>query len=177
MDCLSGKDLGCIVQEKKKSDSNSIKEAMNVLPIGICYFAEDGYVKLCNEQMYRLFQTIAHRDLQKQEELKEALCLCERYGVSRINNKEIYLFPDGKWYLSYRENEVTDRKGKAYTEAIFLDITKKYEEKINLTKQTEQLKEIAKELRYLSDNVLILTREREVLAAKTKLHDRDGSRT
>lgn len=113
-------------------------------------------------------------DLQKQEELKEALCLCERYGVSRINNKEIYLFPDGKAW-SYRENEVTDRKGKAYTEAIFLDITKKYEEKINLTKQTEQLKEIAKELRYLSDNVLILTREREVLAAKTKLHDQMGA--
>ena len=52
---------------------------------------------------------------------------------------------DGKAW-SYRENEVTDRKGKAYTEAIFLDITKKYEEKINLTKQTEQLKEIAKEM-------------------------------
>ena len=60
---------------KEKIRQNSIKEAMNVLPIGICYFTEDGYVKLCNEQMYRLFQTIAHRDLQKQEELKEALCL------------------------------------------------------------------------------------------------------
>ena len=30
-------------------------------------------------------------------------------------------------------------------------------------------------LRYLSDNVLILTREREVLAAKTKLHDQMGA--
>lgn len=153
---------------------NSIKEAMNVLPIGICYFMDDGMLKLCNEQMYRLFQTLTHRDLQKQEELKEALQQCERYGVSRINNKEIYLFPDGKAW-SYRENEVTDRKGKVYTEAIFLDITKQYEEKINLTKQTEKLKEISKELRYLSDNVLILTREREVLAAKTKLHDQMGA--
>lgn len=159
---------------KEKIRQNSIKEAMNVLPIGICYFTEDGYVKLCNEQMYRLFQTMTRKDLQKREELKEALRLCERYGVSRINNKEIYLFPGGKAW-SYRENEVTDRKGKVYTEAIFLDITKQYEEKINLTKQTEQLKEIAKELRYLSDNVLILTREREVLAAKTKLHDQMGA--
>ena len=38
---------------KEKIRQNSIKEAMNVLPIGICYFTEDGYVKLCNEQMYR----------------------------------------------------------------------------------------------------------------------------
>lgn len=30
---------------------NSIKEAMNVLPIGICYFMDDGMLKLCNEQM------------------------------------------------------------------------------------------------------------------------------
>ena len=37
---------------------NSIKEAMNVLPIGICYFMDDGMLKLCNEQMYRLFQTL-----------------------------------------------------------------------------------------------------------------------
>ena len=49
-----------------------------------------------------------------------------------------------------------------------MDVTKQYHEKINLTKQTEKLKEISRELRYLSDNVLILTREREVLAAKTK---------
>lgn len=56
-----------------------------------------------------------------------------------------------------------------------MDITKQYHEKINLTKQTEKLKEISRELRYLSDNVLILTREREVLAAKTKLHDQMGA--
>lgn len=56
-----------------------------------------------------------------------------------------------------------------------MDVTKQYHEKINLTKQTEKLKEISRELRYLSDNVLILTREREVLAAKTKLHDQMGA--
>ena len=51
-------------------------------------------------------------------------------------------------------------------------LQKQYHEKNKiLTKQTEKLKEISRELRYLSDNVLILTREREVLAAKTKLHD------
>lgn len=55
-----------------------------------------------------------------------------------------------------------------------MDVTKQYHEKINLTKQTEKLKEISRELRYLSDNVLILTREREVLAAKTKLLESDG---
>ena len=78
-------------------------------------------------------------------------------------------------YGIIRENEVRDRDGKIYIEAVFMDVTKQYHEKINLTKQTEKLKEISRELRYLSDNVLILTREREVLAAKTKLHDQMGA--
>ena len=86
----------------------------------------------------------------------------------------MYLFPDGKAW-DYQENEVKDSDGNVYTEAVFMDITKQYHEKINLTKQTEKLKEISRELRYLSDNVLILTREREVLAAKTKLHDQMGA--
>ena len=64
---------------------------------------------------------------------------------------------------------------KIYIEAVFMDVTKQYHEKITLTKQTEKLKEMSRELRYLSDNVLILTREREVLAAKTKLHDQMGA--
>ena len=90
------------------------------------------------------------------------------------DKKEMYLFPDGKAW-DYQENEVKDSDGNVYTEAVFMDITKQYHEKINLTKQTEKLKEISRELRYLSDNVLILTREREVLAAKTKLHDQMGA--
>lgn len=68
-----------------------------------------------------------------------------------------------------------DKEGNVYIEAVFSDVTKQYHEKINLTRQTEKLKEISRELRYLSDNVLILTREREVLAAKTKLHDQMGA--
>lgn len=68
-----------------------------------------------------------------------------------------------------------DKEGNVYIEAVFSDVTKQYHEKINLTRQTEKLKEISRELRYFSDNVLILTREREVLAAKTKLHDQMGA--
>ena len=90
------------------------------------------------------------------------------------DKKEMYLFPDGK-ACDYQENEVIDSDGNVYTEAVFMGISKQYHEKINLTKQTEKLKEISRELRYLSDNVLILTREREVLAAKTKLHDQMGA--
>ncbi len=49
---------------KEKVNRNSIKEAMNLLPTGICYFNSDGTVKLANTQIYQLFRILAHKDLQ-----------------------------------------------------------------------------------------------------------------
>lgn len=119
-------------------------------------------MKLANTQIYQLFRILAHKDLQEFSELRDALHTSIQNGVIRLaGKKDTYIFPDGKVW-DYRENEVRDRDGKIYIEAVFMDVTKQYHEKINLTKQTEKLKEISRELRYLSDNVLILTREREV---------------
>ena len=38
---------------------DSIKQALDMLPSGICYFAPSGRVKLCNRQMDSLFHTIS----------------------------------------------------------------------------------------------------------------------
>ena len=46
---------------KEKVSQNSIKEALNLLPVGICYFTLNGTIKLCNSQMYRLFRTLAQK--------------------------------------------------------------------------------------------------------------------
>lgn len=61
--------------------------------------------------------------------------------------------------------------GTLYTEAIFSDVTELYHKNLELKAQIKRLKAISLELKWLSDNALILTREKEVLAAKTKLHD------
>ena len=55
---------------KEKVNRNSIKEAMNLLPTGICYFNSDGTVKLANTQIYQLFRILAHKDLQELSELR-----------------------------------------------------------------------------------------------------------
>ena len=136
---------------KEKVSQNSIKEALNLLPVGICYFTLNGTIKLCNSQMYRLFRTLAHKDLQKLSELRDALHSNIQNEVIRLTDKkEIYLFPDGRAW-NYQESEVKDKEGNVYIEAVFSDVTKQYHEKINLTRQTEKLKEISRELRYLSE--------------------------
>ena len=48
-------------QAKEMLTSNSIKEAFDTLPAGICFFSERGLPVLCKTQMYRLaYQTLGN---------------------------------------------------------------------------------------------------------------------
>ena len=155
---------------------DSIKQALDMLPSGICYFAPSGRVKLCNRQMNSLFHTISQGDLQTLAELQDALSDCDACsGVIRLSwERQTYLFPDGKVWR-YRQSEVKASDGATYTEAVFSDITELYNKNLELKAQIKQLNAISRELKWLSDNALILTREKEVLSAKTKLHDDMGA--
>ena len=162
--------------KKQALSHDSIKQALDMLPGGICYFTPFGNVKLCNRQMDSLFRTISQRDLQALSELQEALSDCDAgSGVIRLSReRQTYLFPDGKAWR-YRQTEVKAEDGVVYTEAVFSDVTELYNKNLELKAQIKQLNAISRELKRLSDNVLILTREKEVLSAKTKLHDDMGA--
>ena len=84
--------------KKQALSHDSIKQALDMLPSGICYFTPSGNVKLCNRQMDSLFRTISQRDLQALSELQEALSDCDTgSGVIRLSReRQTYLFPDGK---------------------------------------------------------------------------------
>ena len=162
--------------KRQELSRDSVKQAMDLLPSGICYFTPSGSVKLCNMQMHILFRTLSQSDLQTLTELQDALAHCDAgSGVIRLSHeRQTYLFPDGKAWR-YRQNVVTDEDGAVYTETIFSDMTELYHKKLELKEQIKQLNAISRELKLLSDNVLILTREKEVLSAKTKLHDYMGA--
>ena len=163
-------------QKDKSLTRNSVKQAMDTLPSAICYFSPSGAVKLCNLQMHRLFRSLTQSDLQNFDELKRALEECnQENGVIKLSDeRQTYLFSDGKVWR-YSQTEVTVKTGTIYTEAIFSDVTEQYEKHQELKRQTEQLKKIASSLKQLSDNVQKLTKEREILSAKTKLHDHMGT--
>ena len=163
-------------QGKQALSRDSIKQALDMLPSGICYFTPSGSVKLCNRQMDSLFRSISQCDLQTLAELRDALSGCDACsGVIRLSQEmQTYLFPDGKAW-SYRQTEVKASDGVVYTEAIFSDVTELYHKSLELKAQIKRLNAISRELKWLSDNALILTREKEVLSAKTKLHDDMGA--
>ena len=61
---------GIYRQGKQALSRDSVKQALDMLPSGICYFTPSGSVKLCNRQMDSLFRTIAQSDLQTLKGLK-----------------------------------------------------------------------------------------------------------
>ncbi|MGN0459368.1 MAG: sensor histidine kinase [Ruminococcus sp.] len=160
-------------QRGKNLSRNSVKEAIDTLPDGICYFAPSGAVKLCNLQMHRLFRSLAQTDMQTFEELQKALEECDtKSGIIRLSDvRQTYLFPSGKAWR-YSQTEITALCGVVYKEVIFSDVTQLYEKNLKLKEQTGQLKKISRDLKVLSDNVSTMTKEKELLTAKTRLHDR-----
>ena len=162
--------------KKQALSHDSIKQALDMLPSGICYFTPSGNVKLCNRQMDSLFRTISQSDLQALSELQEALSDYDTgSGVIRLSReRQTYLFPDGKAWR-YRQTVVKTSDGVMYTEAVFSDITELYNIELELKAQIRRLNDISRELKWLSDNALMLIREKEVLSAKTKLHDDMGA--
>lgn len=159
-------------QKGKMLSHRSVKQAIDTLPSAICYFAPFGAVKLCNLQMHRLFRSLAQSDMQSFAELQKALEECDtKSGIIRLADvRQTYLFPSGKAW-SYSQTEVTASDGVVYTEVIFSDVTELYKKNLKLKEQTRQLEKISRDLKILSDNVSTMTKEKELLAAKTRLHD------
>ena len=160
---------------RRRPSRRSIKEAADTLPAGMCYFCESGMVKLCNRQMFRLYHCLTQRDLQTLAELHQALEKCnEHTAVSRLpGRKQVYLFPDGSVW-KYTENTVTAGDGHTYTEALFSDVAELYEKQLELEKQIRKLRLMTQKIRELSENAVTAAKEREILAAKTKLHAQMG---
>ena len=155
---------------KAKHDLRSaVKEALDTLPSAVCYFTPAGTIKLCNTAMYELYRKITQRDLQSLAELNEALEGCDHTtGVIRDGN--VFLFPDGHAW-QYSAEKITTVQGEVYTEVIFDDVTELYEKQQELKCQSRELKKMYRELKVLSENVLEMTREQEILNLKTRLHD------
>lgn len=108
-------------QTGKTIGRNSVKQAIDSLPSAICWFTEEGTVKLCNLQMYRLFRMLAGRDLQMYAEICTALEDCpegntnsRQIGVIRLSReRQTYLFPDGSVW-KYSRKEIAASDGRRY---------------------------------------------------------------
>ncbi len=148
----------------------SIKETLDNIPVGLCFFNIYGQPVLFNNRMLELSNIMTGSDFQSIGELRLAV---EKMGGTGEQEK-VFSLPGGGT-CSYREEPVKTRDGSEYTCGEIFDITELDQKKKELEAQAEDMKEISRRLKYLNDNAYKLAKEKEILAFQTRFHDSMGT--
>lgn len=160
-------------KNRKIINNNSIKEAFDNLPTGVCFFNEVGMPVLCNLAMYRFSFAVCGKDVQFITDLES--CLSDNFIPVEDVKKEgkVFVLKDGSaWRLEKRS--FTYENGNVYTQYIATDVTDLNKNRIELQQENKQLHKVHCDLQRLSANVVAVTREEEILNAKMRVHDEMG---
>lgn len=154
----------------KRAIRNSVKEAFDNLPSGICFFDKNGILTLCNRKMYSLILEFTGKDPQSLAELRE---LMEASSAAEHQKQtHVYLAEDATvWHFA--EEQITTHDG-AYTQVTAFDVTELYRKTKELEENNRALVEYGRRLRRLSADILTVTREEEMLKMKMRIHDDIG---
>ena len=156
----------------KRFIRNSVKEAFDNLPSGVCFFDKNGTVTLCNHQMYRVFFALTGMDLQSLPELQDFL---NSHGNESHRDHEFFLLEDNTAW-TFAQEQITTQEGETYTQVTASDVAELYLRQKELEEEMRKLKKHAERIRRLSSDILALIREEEILNMKMRVHDDIGIR-
>ena len=154
----------------KRTIRNSVKEAFDNLPSGICFFDKNGILTLCNRKMYSLILEFTGKDPQSLTELRE---LMDSSAAVAQREPLVYAAQDGTAWR-FATEPITTQDGGSYTQVTAIDVTELYRKTKELEESNRALAEYGRRLRQLSADILAVTREEEILKMKMRVHDDMG---
>lgn len=160
-------------KNRKTINHSSIQEAFDNLPTGVCFFNDAGLPVLCNHTMQRFSFAVCGKDVQFVTDLEN--CLSDDFAPNagvRKDGRVFVLDDGGAWQLEKRV--FTHENGVRYTQYIATNVTDLQRNRMELTKENEQLRKVQGDLKKLSANVVAVTREEEILNTKMRVHDEMG---
>lgn len=141
----------------------SVKESLDDLPAGVCFYDTSGRIYLINRRMDLIAQKLTGVPLQN------GLLFPDAKGISDTDNERI--INAGGEMLSLRRYK-TEIYGETFYELIASDITEEYRKAELLMQKNKELEQLAARLRSYSSSVNDITREREIAKAKAGIHER-----
>lgn len=141
----------------------ALKESLDTLPDGVCFFEKNGQPLLVNIQMNRISGELFGAEILNGEQFWKDI---------RENFPEMVQTKDGKIW-DFRRKDLVIRKKIIY-EIVACDVTEQYKLKKELEKRNQSLGEINERLRLYGQEVDRITRDQEILTAKIRLHDELG---
>ena len=159
---------------KKNLSPLSIKESFDTLPMGICFYEDNGLIRLSNTEMDDASFLLDKEALLNGSTFYERLEKKEIPDVTylSISPQEVILQKDEK-VLSFRHYLHKIEK-KNIHEIDESDITKTYELTKELEKKTKELQRLQKRLLSYEKNAKELITEREILETKIHIHGNLG---
>lgn len=153
----------------------SVKEAFDQLPTGLCYYVRDGRTQLVNHRMNALCRLLMGSQLSNGEVFWDSLIhgdVLPDNCVLQAGDAPIVELADGQVW-SFERSRI-DACGAETMQIIASDITREYRMNQELEAQNRRLEEMNGRLRGYSSTIRELTREKETLAAKLRIHDGFG---
>ena len=152
---------------RDKLSPGSVKESLDALPDGVCFFSEDGRILLSNRRMQHISSDITGIGILNGEKLWR--CIEEKSVKTDVSDGLVILTSDSKVW-NVRRGEI-EAEGNRINEIVALDVTEQYELRRELEERTERLNSVNERLRIFSRDMSRLTAEKELLDAKIKVHD------
>ena len=164
-------ELLCLVAVNRagrdKLSPGSVKESLDALPDGVCFFSEDGRILLSNRRMQHISSDITGIGILNGEKLWR--CIEEKSVKTDVSDGLVILTSDSKVW-NVRRSEI-EAEGNRINEIVALDVTEQYELRRELEERNERLNSVNERLRIFSRDMSRLTAEKELLDAKIKVHD------
>ena len=151
--------------------AQSVCEGLDQLPNGVCYNTEDGFPELVNNKMQEISNMafgvgvlnthIQHERLESGD--LQPGCRTE----DRDENRFLLLPNDTAWLLQEQTITVGEH---TMTETIAFDVTQRYNSLKELEHRNARLESVNRRLQDYLNDMNRIVREKEVLAAKIRLH-------
>ena len=160
---------------KRRVSVNSIKEATDKMPSGIMEYVESGRIILINPAMEDIVDTLFGEETELDG--KQLWDLVEQESkkiFGEDSDTPILMTEDESKAILFQKNEHTV-EGVPVTEVLAYDVTEAYAVSRKLMEESERLSGQRDKLMELGSLVDSVTREREMLEAKVRIHDELGS--
>lgn len=161
--------------QKSHVSKRSIKNGMDVLTLGLCYYYDNGVIRLVNRRMNQIAQLLTGQVLTSGsllwQRIEEGNLLAQN-TLLETGEEPVVRLLDGRVYSFKRKTILLEKR--VLWELSATDLTEEYEKSKILEAEQKQMEEINQRLKEFSNRVTQVTIEKEILAAKLRIHDELG---
>ena len=160
--------LDCRKYEKEHLLVSSIKEAVDLLPVAICFGDSEGKVVLSNAKMNEYCQKLTGSGLYRTDEWWQTVC-----ALGEEQGGDLLVLAQDNTALLFETSAV--RLGdKDFTQIVASDFSSRYRITAGLKEHHRQLTDIQKRIRLMTIEQNELVMNEEILKARIALHDEVG---